>query len=45
MQIKTMDGTMHEVSQVELEKAFRNMHPEAFESMAKAVSGMLEECV
>lgn len=45
MQIKTMDGTMHEVSQMELEKAFRNMHPEAFESMAKAVSGMLEECM
>lgn len=45
MQIKTMDGAMHEVSQMELEKAFRNMHPEAFESMAKAVSGMLEECM
>ena len=45
MQIKTIDGNMHEVSQVELEKAFRSMHPEAFQSMAKAVSGMLQECV
>lgn len=44
MQIKGMDGAMHEVSQMELEKVFRNMHPEAFESMAKAVSSMLQEC-
>lgn len=45
MQIKTMDGAMHEVSQMELEKAFRAMHPEAFESMEKAVSSMVQECV
>ena len=45
MQIKTMDGGMHEVSQMQLQKAFRTMHPEAFESMGKAVSSMLQECV
>lgn len=45
MQIKTIDGTMHQVSQMELEKAFRSMHPEAFESMAVAVKSMLDECV
>lgn len=45
MQIKTADGTMHEVSPMELEKAFKVMHPEAFESMAVAVKSMLDECV
>lgn len=30
---------------MELEKAFRSMHPEAFESMAVAVKSMLDECV
>ena len=44
MQIKTIDGNMHEVSQVELEKAFKMMHPQAFQSMAKAVSSMVQEC-
>ena len=45
MQIKSVDGTMHQVSPMELEKAFRSMHPQAFESMEKAVSHMLDECV